>query len=225
MNKKHIKNLVVIGGGLLRKGETLHIDEFIAKLPKKKNPKVIFIPIASNNLRDYIRVFEKTYKELGANVETIELSDKIKIDKSLKDKIISSDIIYFGGGDVDSLKKWINKKSFIKIIQTAYDKGVVISGLSAGTVVWYDYFLEKINNEFKIKKGIGWIKGLMIPHFEDDEELIKVLTEKARKNKIIAIEDNCAVYYQDNKIIEIIGSKKSNSFVFDIKKNKFSKVL
>lgn len=224
MNKKQDRNLVIIGGGLLRKGETLHIDKFIVKLSGKKNPKIIFIPIASNNLREYIKVFKKTYEKLGASVETIELSEDKKIDKNLKNQIVSSDVVYFGGGDVDILKKWINKKDFQEVIKSAYNKGVIISGLSTGAVVWYDYFFEIVNDKPKIKKGIGWIKGLIIPHFKNDKRTREIVSTRKTKDKIIGIEDNCAVYYQNENITSVVKNKKSNAFVFDIDKNKFLKV-
>ena len=43
-------NIIAIGGGSLKKKQTLPIDRFIVKLTGKKSPKTLFIPTASSAL-------------------------------------------------------------------------------------------------------------------------------------------------------------------------------
>lgn len=47
------KAIVAIGGGELRKNETLLIDKEIVSLAKKKSPKLLFIPTASSDSQSY----------------------------------------------------------------------------------------------------------------------------------------------------------------------------
>ena len=201
MNKQQI---IAIGGGLLRKGETIDIDRYIVKSSNNEPPKVIFIPIASNNLTEYIKVFEREYKKLGAIVETIKLSETTDINAT-KDQILSSDIIYFGGGNVDILLKWLNKPELNEIIKTAYEQGTIISGLSAGAVVWYEHFIEIVDNEeYVIKKGLGWLDGYCTAHYNKENQKYNDLFHK---HQVIGIADNCALHYIGKEITKIIGDK------------------
>ena len=53
--------------------------------------------------------------------------------------ILDADIIYVGGGDtVRMMEKWkeYNVNSYLK---EAYEKGVVLSGISAGSICWFEF--------------------------------------------------------------------------------------
>ena len=44
------KKIIAIGGGLLRKGETIKIDKYIVKTTNKKTPQIAFIPLITSLL-------------------------------------------------------------------------------------------------------------------------------------------------------------------------------
>ncbi|HHX00068.1 MAG TPA: type 1 glutamine amidotransferase-like domain-containing protein, partial [Acholeplasmataceae bacterium] len=45
--------IITIGGGEINTGETRKIDQFIVDAAKKENPKLLFIPTASNDAPGY----------------------------------------------------------------------------------------------------------------------------------------------------------------------------
>lgn len=55
----------------------------------------------------------------------------------IEQKILSANIIYVGGGDtVEMMEVWRNKK-IDKYLKKAYEKNIVLSGLSAGSICWF----------------------------------------------------------------------------------------
>lgn len=222
--KKIKKQFILIGGGLLKKNETLKIDKYIIKATKKKKPRVVFIPIASNDMKEYIDVFKSTYqKKLGCEVCVIKLSDKNKNYKNIEKVVLKSDLVYFGGGDINILLKYLQKDNLQKIFKNAYDKGIVICGLSAGCAIWYKNFIENKNKRIFIKKGLGWINETCIPHFNANNNYSKKTIDRLSKlNNMIGIENNCAIHYINEKIIKVITSQKTNAFSLKIKNKKIN---
>jgi len=69
-----MRKIVVIGGGSIRKFDTISIDRRIVSLTKKRNPMALFIPTASSDSRRYYLAFQALYgKKLGCKTEPLYL--------------------------------------------------------------------------------------------------------------------------------------------------------
>ena len=206
------RKIIPIGGGLLRLGETIAIDKFIVKESGKKNPKVLFVPTASKDLPAYSAAFRRVYEKLGCQVEILRLFDKRKFSQTTLEKLIASaDIIYVGGGDYDILLSVWKKRKIIPFIQSAYQQGTILTGLSSGCAVWYEYLIDSDKSKkTRLKKGLGILEGVVIPHYKTENSF----PTEIRKIKTIvtAIEDRCAVLYINEKLKGSIPVTKEKSF-------------
>ena len=100
-----MRKIVAIGGGEIgRPGypiETTKIDKEIIRLTGRKNPKLLFIGTASDDSGLYIKVIKKYFrKRLGCAVLSLLLTKNRYFKKDLEKIILSSDIIYVGGGEI-----------------------------------------------------------------------------------------------------------------------------
>lgn len=244
LKQKKIKNIstkkiVAIGGGEIgRPGypvETTKIDKEIIKLTGKIKPKLLFIPTASSDSETYFDTVKKHFeKKLGCKVNVLYLLKNKLSQKEIKNKILNSDIIYVGGGNTLKMLQIWKKNNVDKILKKAYRQGIVLSGLSAGSICWFKYGCSdsrKFNNPkaslIKVK-GLGIINALHCPHY-DIEAYRKIELKKMMKNTTgvaIAIDNCCAIEIIDNKY-RIIDSKKSaNAYKVYWEKNKyFEKVI
>lgn len=206
------RKIIPIGGGLLRLGETIPIDKFIVKESGKKNPKVLFIPTASKDLPAYSTAFRQVYEKLGCQVKILRLFSKRKFSYATLEKLITSaDIIYVGGGDYDVMLSVWKKYKIVPLIKSAYQQGIILTGLSTGCAVWYEYLIDNDKNKkVRLKKGLGTLKGVVIPHYKSKNPL----PSEIRKTKTIvtAIEDRCAVIYIDENLKGSIPVTKENAF-------------
>lgn len=104
--------IVAIGGGEIgRPGypiETERIDREIIRLTGKRRPKVLFLPTASGDDPSYWEVFQRYYgQRLGCRTDILYLLRQRPSFKEIKEKILSSDIIYVGGGNtLRMLRRW-----------------------------------------------------------------------------------------------------------------------
>ncbi|MBU0637044.1 peptidase E [Patescibacteria group bacterium] len=217
-----MKTIIAIGGGEIgRPGykiETEKIDKEIIKYSGKKHPKFLFIPTASSDSELYTETVCKYFgKKLGCKVDVLNLIG-IKVSKrKIEDKVFNSDIVYVGGGNTMKMFEVWKKNGVEKILKKAWEKGIIISGLSAGAVCWFEYFSSdskkfingKENFEMIKLGGLGWLPMSYCPHFD---------TEKKRKPHLrtmmkdvdgmaIAVENCCAIVIKDDEF-RIINSKK-----------------
>lgn len=165
-----MSKLVCIGGGLfygttkeLIPNETKEIDEEIVKLANKVNPKFLFIGTASKENENYYMIMKKIYEDLGCTVSKLELL-KEKVDQEcIRNQILESDIVYIGGGHTRfMLEKW-RELGVDKMLIEAYNKDIVLAGISAGSYCWFKYNYELI-------EGLGLIQAINCAHYDEKSE-------------------------------------------------------
>lgn len=227
--------MIAIGGGEIgRPGfpiETTKIDKEIIKLTNKKNPVLLFIPTASGDSEGYFATVEKYFgRKLGCKTDVLYLTKAKLSNDKVKSKILSADIIYVGGGNTFKMMKIWKRFGVDKILQEAYEKGIVLSGLSAGAICWFKYgnsdslkMKDKKAPSIKVS-GLGFISALFCPHYDFEKYRKPELKKMMLKNSLIAIAiDNCcAIEIIDDTLYKIISSKDSaNAYRVFWSKSKF----
>ena len=208
--------LICIGGGEIprvKNGielpyETKEIDEEIVKTSNKKNPKLLFIGTASSHSYDYYLVIKKIYENLGCTVSNLDLlADNINM-TDVKNSILNTDIIYVGGGNTRfMLEKW-RELGIDKLLIQAYNKGIVCSGLSAGSYCWFKYNYDLI-------EGLGIINAINCVHYDqkDNEAKEKFYDVIKDKNMEGIALDNCvAIEFIDGNIKIIKSNPNRNAY-------------
>lgn len=209
-----MKRILAIGGGELKNRETLSIDEYIAAEAKKaageNRPCGLFIPTASHDCMPYYNTFHKVYTGLF-NVKTdVALTVGREIDpEKMRAKFERADFLYVGGGDtVFMLDHW-KKSGLLQFIRDAYDRGVLVAGLSAGAICWFEemYSDSVVEGEYAVYPGLGWIKGKISPHYN---ERMLDFDETVLYNRFRAwgIENDAALEFADGEPVRTIGGGK-----------------
>ena len=224
--------IIAIGGGEngrpTTKYETKKIDKEIVSLSGKKKPKLLFIPPPSAFQENYFKIIKKNFSKLGCKVSVLYLTNKKPKIKEIKQKILSTDIIFVGGGNTLNLMKYFRKHKIDKIIKKAAKKNIILSGLSAGAICWFKFGCSdsiKANNPKSalIKlRALNLISAVLCPHYDengrktDSKKIIKRTTEVG-----IAL-DNCTAIEIINNQYKIITSKKqAKAYKVYYKKGKF----
>ena len=106
------------------------------------------------------------YKSLGAKVEVVHILNGELTPDEISDKILSADIIYVGCGDTRfMLEKW-KEKGIDIALEKAYQKGIVLAGMSAESYCWFDWNYDLI-------RGLGFIKAVNCVHYNRKDEVTK----------------------------------------------------
>ena len=220
-----MKRIIAIGGGELRERTTLKIDEYIATLAKEhageNRASALFIPTASHDFMPYYNTFHKVYTGVF-NIKTdVALSVFKDVDmEKMKAKFEKADVIYVGGGDTVFMIEHWKKTGLLALLKDAYDRGVIIAGLSAGAICWFtDIYTDSEaalgeGDKYAMFQGLGWIDGKISPHYNsrmlDFDEIVCYNFDCA-----FGLEDNAALIIEDG---EIVGSVSSGGKAWKIER-------
>lgn len=214
--------IVAIGGGELSKGETYILDQYIVELSHKNNPKLLFIPTASKDALGYITTIKEYFGELGCSVDSLCLITNSYTDEAIRSMILDADIIYVGGGDtVRMMEKWkeYNVDSYLK---EAYEKGVVLSGISAGSICWFEFghsdsdcFINNGQWDYIRAYGLGLITAAHCPHYNEigRESFDNMMLGEAIPG--IALENKTAFIEEDGKYKVMKSDQDSRVYVLN----------
>ena len=208
-----MKKLVCIGGGeiprykneILLPYETKEIDQEIVKLSNKEHPRFLFISIASSHPKEYFEGIKKIYEELGCIVSHLNINKPFN---ELEHDILSTDIIYIGGGNTKYLVEQLKNKKLDKLLIKAYNSGIVCSGLSAGSYCWFRYNYDLI-------EGMNVINAVNCVHYDQKDEISKnKLYDVVKEKNIIGyvIDNQVALEFIDDDIKVIKSNDNKNAY-------------
>lgn len=213
--------IVAIGGGEIgRPGfpiETTQIDKEIIRLTGKNKPRLLFIPTASSDSETYYEVVQKYFgKKLGCKVDVLYLTKQKLSKKVLQQKILNTDIIYVGGGNTLKMMNIWRRLGVDKLIKQASRKGIVLSGVSAGSICWFKNgcsdsrkFTSGSTKAIKVA-GLELINALHCPHYDFEKNRKNDLKNIMKKTTGVAIAlDNCCAIEIVDKNYRILCSKKN----------------
>lgn len=116
-----------------------------------------------------------------------------------------------------------------KILLKAYEKGIVLSGLSAGAICWFIFgnsdsrkFDNPKANLIRVR-GLGIVRALFCPHYDVERERKADLKKMMRRNSgiAIAVENCCAIEIIDDKYKVLSSKNSANAYKVYWKNNKF----
>ena len=216
------KKIISIGGGGFTHETDENLDEFVLKKINIKNSKIGFLPTASKDDQKKIDLFYKRFENSNLELSHFSLCSKIE---GFKGWLLSKDIIYVGGGSTFYMLEIWEKNNLIEIFKEAYSKGIILSGVSAGAVCWFDWILsDSKGSGLKPLRGINLISGSCTPHSSEDER-INQFQKDIKNNRLpegIAIDDGVAVLFIDGKATEVYSSRKNHDAYFINKSKKIS---
>lgn len=225
MEGEDMKAIICIGGltGIKNKDniflpyEPRKVDKEIVLLSKKEHPKVLFIGTASKEREDYYDSFKIAYEKLGGNVSNLLILNSNISNKEIEEKILNSDIIYVGCGKTQfMLDKW-KEKGIDKILRKAYEKGIILAGMSAGSYCWFKYNYELI-------EGLGFIPKINCVHYDEkSNEKKEQFLNNIKKYNIegIALDNDVALAFIDGEYKIIKNEDKSNAYQISFDRNEF----
>ena len=213
--------IVAIGGGSMELLETLPIDRRIVRLTGRKRPRALFIPTASTDAASYVEIFNAVYgQRLRCDIGVLRLILDRYSKNELRRRILSADLIYVGGGNTLKMMRRWRTLGVNRLLRIAHRKGIVVSGLSAGCICWFNYghsdsmaFYHPDDWNYVRVRGVGFIGATGCPHYDaerrdrDFESMIRRTGDVG-----IALDNNCALEVIDHTYRVIRSSTGAGAY-------------
>lgn len=205
-NRKQI--IVIGGGGFYRDGETLALERYILQQTNAASPRVAFIPTASGDPDNYVASFYTAFLRLGCRPSVLNF---FKRTPDLRSALLDQDVIYVGGGNTKTLLAVWRDWEVPDILRKAWDAGVVLTGVSAGAICWFEQGLtDSFADGLRPLEGLGFLPGSCCPHYDGEVQRRPSYHRLLASGEIsagIALEDWTAVHFKGTEIHRVIAAR------------------
>ena len=217
------KQIIAIGGGGFGRnpGDGV-IEQYILDQTGKEKPNICFIPTATGDNEAYKVNYYSTFSKLDCN--PIHL-DFFKRTPDLEQLIPQQDAIFVGGGNTKSMLAVWKDWNLDKLLKDAYEKGVVMSGVSAGANCWFERaVVDSWEEDLRVIDCLGFVKGNCCPHYDEEPQrrpAVKKFLEDGIADSFYSVEGNCALHIKnDDEYLSVNFGKEKNAYIVSIDEDK-----
>jgi len=220
MAERHI--VAMGGGGFLMEPRNPRLDDFVLSLARRKRrPRVCFVGTASGDSDWYIRRFYEAFPPSRATASHLTFFERTVHD--LKSFVMEQDAIYVGGGSTANLLAVWRLHGFDKALRAAWNAGVVMAGISAGAICWFE---DGLTDSFGmpcrgLDDGLGFVRGACCPHYDGEKHRRPVLLRLIKRGfpSTLALDDGAAAHFVGTRLKEIVSSRpKARAFRIELRK-------
>ena len=124
---------------------------------------------------------------------------------------MDQDVIYVGGGSsANTLAVW-RLHRFDKALRKAWNAGVVMAGISAGAICWFeDGVTDSFGMPFRaLNDGLGFVRGACCPHYDGEKARRPVLLRLIKRGfpPTLALDDGAAAHFVGTRLKEVVSSR------------------
>lgn len=207
--------IVASGGISFNDEEGLKVFEKIVELCPKKDAKVLYVPTAGHDNYDDFDELKQQFTALGCKeYDVLVLTDESLTYDEMKNKILSSDIIFVGGGNLKFLMDVWNRTGATDVFKEAYEKDIVLSGSSSGGMCWFERGYDDCgeNAEFMFIDCLGLIPGCNCPHYHSEywQSFDKVVSSQDLDG--IGVDSDAALVMADGEISVVSGVPERGAY-------------
>jgi peptidase E len=158
----------------------------------------------------YLRQYSRLARH-GARVSHLQLFPMPNV-ADPEDLLLSQDVIFVGGGSVANMAAVWRVHGVDLIMRRAWESGVVLSGVSAGAICWFDGgTTDSFGPELRpFSSGLGLLPGSYCPHYSSEptrRPAFRSLVADGTLPPGIACDDGTAAHYIDRDLVEVVGDR------------------
>jgi len=198
------------GGGFSMEAGNPLLDEYVLGLVERSRPRVCFLPSASGDADHYIVRFYRAFPPGRCEPSHISLFRRERGADDMRRHLLDQDVIYVGGGSVISLLGVWKAHGLDRVIREAWDAGVVLCGLSAGSLCWFAEGVTGFHGEVKRVEGMGLLPWSNAVHYSESPERRAAYHEHLMRGMRpgYAAEDGAALHFAGEDLARVVSSKR-----------------
>ena len=145
------------------------LDDYILRLTGKERPKICLLPTASGDADQLIVRFYAAFPPARAIATHLPLF--VRRTSDLAALLLEQDVIYVSGGNTANMLAVWRLHGVDEALAKARDAGVVLAGISAGALCWFE---AGVTDSFGLDlsglaDGLGFLPGSVCPHYDGEE--------------------------------------------------------
>jgi dipeptidase E len=202
--------LAMGGGGFMMEPANPALDDFILTLAGSREPKILFLPTASGDPNAQIAAFRATFGDRACRPWQLSLFRLEQQPVNLRTLILSQDIVYVGGGSMRNLLAIWREHGIDALLREAWERGVVLAGISAGAMCWFQNGITRSAGSPAPAAGLGFLQGSMSVHCDGDPSRLPVFIDAVGRGVLpdgYAADDGVGLLFDDEQLVRVVSSR------------------
>jgi len=200
-------------------GDSVLEDELLALVGPVESVRIGYIGHANDDNTERLRGFYDRFQKCAATDHL-----PLNADVASADKFLSRiDILYVSGGATVKLLAHWHKTGIASSLLKAAHHGVIMSGVSAGAICWFeDLLLGTAQDGYNLHSGLGLLPGSACPHYHNEPERKEAYDNHVSNRQLaagLAIDDGVGVYIIDGVVKNIIRARGNTGNAYRVECN------
>jgi peptidase E len=202
--------LAMGGGGFTMEPDIPALDDFVLSLAPAREPRICLLPTAGGDSEAQIHRYYATFGDRSCEPTHVSLFRLGANPVPLREHLLAQDVIYVGGGSMVNLLAIWHAQGLDAILREAWQRGIVLAGLSAGSMCWFEYGITTSTGRPGITHGLGFLPGSNSVHYDGEPERRPVFLEAIRAGAIPGgwgTDDGAALLFRGARMTEVVASR------------------
>jgi peptidase E len=199
------------GGGFTMDERSPALDRLVLELVGAAVPRVCFLPTASGDPFDQVTRFNERFGSWPCEPSTLSLFHlgRDRIDPVAH--LLAQDAIYVGGGSMRNMLAVWREHGIDLAMREAWQRGVLLAGLSAGAMCWFEGGVSSSGGAPEAVAGLGLLRGSSLSvHLDGEPDRLPVYSKCVASGALPpgwAADDGAALVFRGAELDECVASR------------------
>jgi peptidase E len=195
------------------------LSDFAVELADPRSaPRVCFLATAMGDSSDMIRNFYDAAHAAGYRPSHLQLFPMPNV-ADATEHLLAQDVVWVFGGSVAGLLAMWRLHGLDEALRTAWQAGVVLTGVSAGSICWHvGGTTDSFGPELRvIDDGLGFVPFSNGVHYDSEERrrpLFQSAVADGRLPAGYATDDGTGVLYRGTEFVEAVSDRPGKGVYF-----------
>jgi dipeptidase E len=199
------------GGGFSTKEGDPALDRYVLDVAERAHPRICLLPTAGGDAEEQIQRFYRAYHDLPCEPTHLSLFRLGTRPVDLRALLLAQDVVYVGGGSLLNLLAIWRAHGLDSILREAWDRGVVLGGISAGAMCWFRAGVTTGFGHPRAVEGLGFLPASNSVHHHSEPERRPCFHDAVRTELAppgYAVDDGAGLLFAGTDLNEAVSARR-----------------
>jgi dipeptidase E len=203
--------LLALGGGGFTMGPgDPALDDLVLDLAGGSEPRILFLPTAGGDAAAQIAAFYGAFGDRRCRAQVLSLFRLHGTQKAVRDIVLEQDVVYVGGGSMRNMLAIWRAHGLDAILREAWEREIVLAGLSAGAMCWFEGGITMSSGPPEVIEGLGFLPGSLSVHADGEPARLPVFYDAVRSGALPggwALDDGVGLVIECDSVARVVSSR------------------
>jgi peptidase E len=187
------------------------LDDYVLSLAPAREPRICLLPTAGGDSEEQIRRFRIAFGDRLCEPSVVSLFRLGLEPVPLREHLLAQDVIYVGGGSMINLLALWRAHGVDAVMREAWQSGIVLAGLSAGSMCWFEGGITKGMGRPRPTAGLGFLPGSNSVHYDGEGDRRPAFLEAVASGALpsgYGVQDGVGLLFRGTRLAEVVAARE-----------------